>query len=349
MRVEIINTQWETAALTELHFRLCAEQVAESPLHELPHLLSLLKDKHLNSYALHIHPNIYGRFDVELNCVYPKIAHQQAKMNMQRKIGRLYRFFYGTPEQSHEQLTFIAFMEKLETYEPPNAFLTDELILSLPIHWCGLIETYQSLSQEGTRGDSYYHRLLNLQKPLILPPLNKSPCPFEPSDYFKTQLMTKFDAFMLTANYRPQGDCPFHMMIIPHEHKTDLMTLSRTELSEIEVILRTVITYRQPQSQRLRVYLQKHPQSGMTVPHMHIHILHTSSEKAYREDVIRQLRYLTSRLEGYVDQALTRAPLTSKEFQQLRWQHQSPLQRIFLQQSKIQHGLMNNTALVQMK
>ena len=110
MKVQLIKKKINNGFIRALHFRVVSERTYESPLHELPRLLTQLELQNLKSYAIHFILNRYGRFDIEINSQYPKVKNTRmaarAYLNMKEKVKRLYRLFYDKPLKGYEFFDF---------------------------------------------------------------------------------------------------------------------------------------------------------------------------------------------------------------------------------------------------
>ncbi len=339
MYVELLHKEEDEGFIRLLRFRVLAERVFDSPLHVLPDLIRLLVKKSLSSYVIHFVLNIYGRFDIEINSEYPVIKNNLLSMDLRKKVKRLHRLFYETPEAYTEQLAYDDFIQQLEAYEPRYKSLDDADLFSYPVHWYGLLETYQFLHADEVAEDDFYHDILQqTDETWISPAMNHKPCPFDKPDFFESQVIYGFEHFFLCLNYRPVGDSPFHVMIVPYQHEIDLVHLSPDYLFELETLLRATLGLWTGDREALFVYMQKHAQSGMTVPHMHIHVLFPSQNQAFREDIIQQLRYFASLQGGHEEaaHALERYPLSITAMQKQAWRLKRPLKQNFSHEFKIQ-------------
>ena len=91
-------------------------------------------------------------------------------------------------------------------------------------------------------------------------------------------------------------------MIIPHRHQADLSMAKPEHMFELEALLRATSSIWRKNASNIAMYMQKHAQSGMTVPHMHIHIIAPPDKKAFRKDILQQLRFLSSVMAGCVQE-----------------------------------------------
>ncbi len=151
-------------------------------------------------------------------------------------------------------------------------------------------------------------------------------------------MISGFDHFLLCLNYRPIGDSPFHVMIVPYQHEADLVHMTPAHLFELEALLRATLRVWPDEKDDLFIYMQKHAQSGMTVPHLHIHVLCPSKNEPFREDIIQQLRYFASLLAGREEEAhaLVREPLSSDEMKRQIWRFERPIKQQLARELKIQ-------------
>jgi len=339
MYVELLNKEEEGGFIRVLQFRVVAERVFDSPLHALPHLISLLVKKSLSSYAIHFVLNAYGRFDVEINSEYPEIKNNLLSMNLRKKVGRLHRLFYEVPLKAIEQIDYDDFIHDLSVYVPHYMSLDDNALFGYSVQWHGLLETYQFLHVEDIDDEEFYHYILReTDKKWISPAMNHKPCPFDRSDFLEEQVISGFEHFFLCLNYRPIGDSPFHVMIVPHQHAVDLAHITPAYLFELEALLRASLNLWPNDANELFIYMQKHAQSGMTVPHMHVHVLCPSQSQSFREDIIQQLRYFASLMAGREEEAreLARHPLSTAFMKRQVWRFEQPLKKLFERESKIQ-------------
>lgn len=340
MYVELLHKENDDGFIRVLRFRVVAARVSDSPLHALPDLIRLLVKKNLSSYVVHFILNTYGRFDIEISSEYPEVKNNLLSMDLRKKVGRLYRLFYEAPEAYIEQLDYDDFMVQLSAYKPRYKSLDDAKLFSYPVHWHGLLETYQFLHADEVDDDDFYHDILEkTDETWISPAMNDKPCPFDKPDFFESQVISGFEYFFLCLNYRPIGDSPFHVMIVPYQHEVDLTQTTSAYLFELEALLRATLSLWPGGREQLFVYMQKHAQSGMTVPHMHIHVLYPSQKQAFREDIIQQLRYFASSLGGHKEEAraLARPPLSVENMKQQAWRLKRPLKQKFAHELKAQH------------
>ncbi len=69
-------------------------------------------------------------------------------------------------------------------------------------------------------------------------------------------------------------------------------------LLELEALLRATASIWRDKSSNIGFYMQKHAQSGMTVPHIHIHVICPPEKSAFKKDILQQLRFLSSVMAG---------------------------------------------------
>ncbi|MDF1677635.1 MAG: HIT domain-containing protein [Legionellaceae bacterium] len=339
MYVELIHKEEDAGFIRILQFRVMAERAFDSPLHRLPSLVSLLVKKSLSSYAVHFVLNAYGRFDIEINCEYPDIQNELLSMDLRKKVGRLHRLFYEGEPKAVAQLDYDDFIHELSCYEPRHKSLDDAVLFGYPVLWHGLLETYQFLHLEDIDEDEFYYYILRkTDEKWVSPAMNHKPCAFDRPEFLDEQVISGFDHFFLCLNYRPLGDSPFHMMIVPYQHEMDLMHLSPAHLFELETLLRATLSLWHGRREDLVMYMQKHAQSGMTVPHMHVHVLCPSNNQPFRDDVIQQLRYFASLMAGREEEAhaLARMPLSLDVMQQKIWRFGRPIRQAFETELKMQ-------------
>ncbi|MCH9755741.1 MAG: HIT domain-containing protein [Gammaproteobacteria bacterium] len=339
MYVELLYKEEEDGFIRALQFRVVAERVFDSPLHILPSLITLLVKKSLSSYAIHFVLNAYGRFDLEINSEYPEVNNNLLSMNLRKKVGRLHRLFYEMPLEAVEQIDYDDFVHELSMYEPRYMSLDDAALFGYSVQWHGLLETYRFLHSEEIDEDEFYHYILSrTDERWVSPAMNQKPCPFDRPLFLEEQVISGFEHFFLCLNYRPLGDSPFHLMIVPYQHETDLTHISPAYLFELEALLRATLNLWDGDRDQLFIYMQKHAQSGMTVPHMHIHVLCPSKNQPFREDIIQQLRYFASLMAGREEEAhtLARSPLSSDVMKQKIWRFESPIKKHFAAELRVQ-------------
>ena len=339
MYIELVRREEEKGFIHLLQFRVVAERIFDSPLHVLPDLIRLLVKKSLNTYAVHFILNAYGRFDLEIKSEYPHVHNKHLSLDLRKKVGRLQRLFYETPREYIEQIDYDEFLDQLMHYTPRYLSLDDATLFSYPVQWHGLLETYQFLHTEALDDSDAYHCMLEkTDEKWISPAMSHKPCPFDKADFLEEQVVLGFEHFFLCLNYRPIGDSSFHMMIVPYAHQGDLVHLSAMHLFEMEALLRATLGIWQGAREDLVIYMQKHAQSGMTVPHMHIHVLFPSTQQAFREDIIQQLRFFASILGGDEEKAhaLARRPLSAALMKRHIWRFKQPMKQSFAREIKIQ-------------
>jgi diadenosine tetraphosphate (Ap4A) HIT family hydrolase len=340
MYVQLLKKEEEQGFIHELQFRIYAENTLDSVLGRLPMLLSLLSDKSLSSYALHFIPNQYGRFDIEISSVHPKVSDNLSMINLSKKVGRLHGLFYEEPINSEVALDYMDFIHFLLSYQPKYTSQDDSSLFHHATRWYGLAETYAFLSGNAdVEDDAYYQLLQQANKRLVLPALGDTHCSFDQSFFLETQVIAKFNHFLLGVNYRPIGNSPFHMMIIPHNHAADLKHARPAHMFEFETMLRATWHLWQENDKKMHSYLQKHVQSGMSVPHMHAHVLCSSEQQAFCDDILQQLRYFALLWLGQNGEAraLLRGPLSRETMHDIIRQFKQPMQKAFEYESKVQH------------
>ncbi|MDF1684893.1 MAG: HIT domain-containing protein [Legionellaceae bacterium] len=307
MKVQLIKKKMSDGFIHALHFRVVSERTYESPLHELPRLLKQLELQNLKSYAIHFIPNSYGRFDIEINSQYPKLQKKhiaaRAYLNMKEKIKRLHRLFYKKPLKAYKTVGFDDFFHELSQNNPRHIALHDHVLFSHGVEWGELHEAYQLVeagSHASLARDTHYHRLKHQKQTWVAPALGSEPCPFDKPYFRHKQVVSNFKHFFVALNYRPIGDTPFHLMIIPHNHRADLSMAMPEHVFELEALLRATASVGRDilPNTNIGLYMQKHAQSGMTVPHIHIHVICPPEKKAFRKDILQQLRFLSSVMAG---------------------------------------------------
>lgn len=347
MQVQLIKKKMKDGFIEALHIRVVAERTYESPLHQLPQLLTQFEEKSLKSYAIHFITNHYGRFDIEINSQYPEIQNtrmaSRAYLNMKEKIKRLHRLFYKKPLKAYAIVDFDDFMVELSHYQPRYIALDDHLLFSHATEWQGLHEAYQ-LVEAGEASslefDTHYHRLKHPENTWVAPAMGSKPCPFDQPFFLKKQVVFGFQHFFVALNYRPIGDAPFHLMIIPHHHQADLRRAMPEHLFELEALLRaTSSIWKKKKSSDMAIYMQKHAQSGMSVPHIHIHVVAPPEKKAFRNDILQQLRYLSSVMAGCAQERrfLHKPELSIQEMQKKIRRFAPPLYKALKRELTIQY------------
>jgi len=324
MKVGLIKKKMKGGFMQALHVRVMSERFDESPLHELPRLLTQLELHNLKSYAIYFIPNKYGRFDIEINSQYPfsqkKRRSIRTYLNMKDKVKRLHRLFYKKPLNVYAVVGLDDFFHDLSQHQSRHLVLRDDVLFSHEVEWRGLDETYQLVGADGDAAwvlDTHYHRLKHHMYAWIVPALDSKPCPFEQPFFFQKQGVLGFQYFFVALNYRPIGNTPFHLMIIPYNHRADLSMATPEHLFELEALLRATSSIWRKNSPHIGIYMQKHAQAGMTVPHIHIHVLCPPEKKAFRKDILQQLRFLSSVMTGCAEerQFLHKPELSTKEMQ----------------------------------
>lgn len=340
MHVQIIRKKQSDAGFMHaLQFRVMADRENESALHALPEILRLLGQKGLNTYAIHFILNQYGRFDIEISSEYPVVEASLLSLDLRKKVGRLHRLFYERAEDATELMDYDDFIHELSIYTPQNISLDDKTLFGYAVRWYGLLETYQFLHLETVDTSDVYHQILKeTDKHWISPAMSKKPCPFDKREFLEDQVVSGFDHFFLCLNYRPIGDSPFHMMIVPYAHDYDLSHATTEHLFELEALLRATLSLWPDDLTGLFIYMQKHAQSGMTVPHMHIHVLSPSKNKPFREDIVQQLQYFAALLGEREEEAhaLARSPLTIEVMKQKIWRFEWPIKKALARELRVQ-------------
>lgn len=351
MYVHFVKNKSDRAVINMMRFRVVGESTVDSPLHALPLLLNRLERKGLQSYAIHWLSNVFGRFDFEIQCEFPEIEDNLIMLNFQKKVERLFHFFYETPVKTSEFMAYADFIQSLAEDDGASVRHTDDALFGYSVKWQGLAETYRFAHDKRVISkDDEYHRILHqTDKHWIAPALNHKVCPFDSDLFSKNQVVAGFDYFQLALNYRPLGDTVFHMMIIPYEHTYDLRKATPEELFELEALMRATLALWHKAPHEMAIYMQKHAQSGMTVPHLHIHVVSPSSMQAFQEDIIRQLRFFAAFLDGREEEvkSFSRQPLTADEMKRQVWRFAKLLKRRFAEEVRVQdqfellyHGMM---------
>lgn len=347
MKVELIKKKMKDGFIQALHFRVISEGTYESPLHQLPRLLTQLEHQNLKSYAIHFILNHYGRFDIEINSQYPRVQNRRmatrAYLNMKEKIKRLHRLFYKKPLKAYTVIALDDFFHELSQYQPRHIALHDHVLFSHEVEWGGLHEAYQLVEAGGDISlafDTYYHRLKHHGHTWVAPALGSKPCPFDQPYFLQKQVVFSFQHFFVSLNYRPIGDTAFHLMIIPHNHEADLRMATPEHVFELEALLRATLSiWKQNTPNNMAIYMQKHAQSGMTVPHIHIHVISPPEKKAFRKDILQQLRFLSSVMAGCAQEVrfLQKPSLSIQEMQKKIRRFSPPLYQALKRELVIQY------------
>jgi len=346
MQVHLVKKKMQHGFVRKLHFRVVSERAYESPLHQLPRLLRQLEAKNLKSYAIHFISNQYGRFDIEINSQYPQMQTtflaSRAYLNMKEKIKRLHRLFYKKPLKAYAVVDYDDFVHELSQDQSSYITLDDHVLFSHAVEWGGLSEAYQLVEASGDAAlafDTHYHRLKHHDNTWVSPALGSKPCPFDQPIFLKKQVVFSFQHFFVALNFRPIGDAPFHLMIIPHHHQADLKRATPEHLFEMEALLRATSSIWRKKSPNIAIYMQKHAQSGMTVPHIHIHVICPPEKKAFRADILQQLRFLSSVMAGCSQEVrfLHKPELSMQEMQQRIQRFAPPLYKALKRELGIQY------------
>ncbi len=340
MYVQVIDKKESHGFISKLQVRLRAECSLDSPIHVLPNLLSLLSEKSLSSYALHFTPNQHGRFDVEINSVYPEVKQGLSRMNLETKVRRLYGLFYKEPKDGRLLLDYEDFIHALSQYEPLYEAEDDKALFNHATSFSGMARAYQFLTPctDNLADDKYYHILNQLKGGFVQPAMGKKRCAFDKRLFLDTQVISKFKHFLVSINYRPIGDSRFHVMIIPHAHAADLTNATPEHVSELETLMRAAWGLWKHDDTPQRSYLQKHVQSGMSVPHMHVHVLCPSTHTAFHEDVLQQLRYFACSMAGADEEARSflRGTLSAEVMDDIIREYSRPAKEAFQREERVQ-------------
>ena len=283
--------------LQSITFRLTAENILESPLHQLPTLLTLLNAKSLNTQAIRFERNKWGRFDLEIQSEYPPIRESKSQniilVDINKKINRLLTYFYKQAWTGKPQLSYEQFVSFLTRYKPTYSSWDDSELYQMPVEWEQLARAYVNLSQTK---DSFYREIKRNSLAYQRPPMGDKYCRFDEETFKQDQMILSYGVFSIVFNFRPQGDSSFHLMINALPHCADLSTATSKELFELEIMLRTVheVAARCDGGAKIVSYSQKHASMGMTIPHLHIHVLVIPDEQKFKEDLLQEFRFLAT-------------------------------------------------------
>ena len=261
-------------------------------------------------------------------------------MDIKRKVERLQDLFYKKPMEGGVMLDYTDFVCYLSDYHPKYSVEDDEALFNHATRWCSISETYALLyANRDVEDDSYYQILKQVDRGFMLPAIGAARCAFDQAFFLETQVIAKCNHFLLGVNYRPIGNSPFHVMIIPYSHTADLKHATPEHMFEFEAVLRATLRLWHEDDGHVCSYLQKHAQSGMTVPHMHAHVLCPSEQQVFRDDILRQLRYFTSLLTGQDEEAhaFLRGPLSVDTMDDIVREFKQPMQKAFEYERKVQH------------
>ena len=326
--------------LSQLHFKVQGEDIRESPLHKLPELLQLLVAKGLNSYTIAFILNKHDRFDVEINAKYPPIVIKKAKslegtepveqthyysvMSTYEKIKRFMSLFQNlrTATAINSKIEYGQFIRNLSNYYQKYSSWSDEELYAFPLIITESTKLYQALTPVAGRKklleDPDYIRVQE-QSELIVSPIAAStekPCPFDSASYYGKQGVYMGTYFFIALNYRPYGDSPFHVMLVPHSHTADLTTASEPQLFELEVLFHAVFKMTPLNPMHMRIIMNKHTSSFMTVSHMHINIILQPLWSFFITDILNQIRHSSRSQAGLLSAAeVAKNPLTIGEMQ----------------------------------
>lgn len=334
-------------SIEQLRFKVMATVANESPLHCIPELLCLLKDKHLNAYSVSFFLNPFGRFDLDIDAIYPHVhtlngsltsldttgkkvnAHKATTMDIYKKTRHILAMFYPTFKASSLltiDMDYSQFIKNLESYSPVYYGWNDEQLFSLPTVLTHHKETYEfiEINHENLEHDHYYQAIKESKLSFIMSPMNKN-CPFDNTKLIQEQLVLQIGSFRLSFNFQPYANSGFHLMIIPNDHSIDLMTMTYQHLFELESILRALKLF----DSNVFMYMKKHACAGMSVAHMHIHALIPPSLKDVRAYIVNQLHYFASMILNNKDEQneYRRVPLKPEQMELKRSQIQEPLKK----------------------
>jgi diadenosine tetraphosphate (Ap4A) HIT family hydrolase len=295
MLISIIAYSFDkpTNFLRSITLKLTGETFFESPLHQLPELLASLDAKSLNTYGIRFEKNKWGRFDIEIQSEYPLVRGNTSVVDMAKKIKRLLRYYYE--ENGSDRLPSIPyqyFIAYLRQYKSPYSSWEDSDLYQMSSQWEQLAEAYKALSPET---DLFYTTLKQRNLIYRRPPMGHQHCRFDEAAFIQSQMILQHGAFGIVFNYRPQGDTKFHLMINSLQHNADLLTATSRDLFELEALFRTVYEAAERMrhsSEKIMIYMQKHASMGMTMPHLHIHVLLTPTIERFSHDILQEFRFL---------------------------------------------------------
>ena len=299
--------------LRSITLKLTGETFFESPLHQLPELLASLDAKSLNTYGIRFEKNKWGRFDIEIQSEYPPIHGNIIVVDMAKKIKRLLRYYYEENGSARlNSIPYQYFIACLRQYKSPYSSWEDTELYQMSPQWEQLAEAYKNLSPET---DLFYATLRQKNLTYRRPPMGHKYCRFDETAYIQSQMILQHGAFGIVFNYRPQGNTKFHLMINSLQHNADLSTATLCELSELEALFRT--TYeaaeRIQHNEKIMIYMQKHASMGMTMPHLHIHVLLTPTIERFSHDLLQEFRYImTSILHPEQKNPYAKPPLSDE-------------------------------------
>ncbi len=289
----------DTKFCYEAKLRIEGESLFESPLHQLPEILRQLESIQLNTYAIRFEKNKWERFNVEIRCEYPTLifsddTHEHSiVIDLAKKMQRLIYYYTMMPELYSASLSYDRFIKKVSELKIPYCSWTDDELYHFPLRWEKLDETYDMLSPGLTDKPSKLIKRNSLErKPMMQP--NQKDCRFDAEDFINEQMIIRSDSFGVVFNYEPHGESRFHLMINALSHHADLSTSTPRHLFELEALLRTVHHAAEAQylklDEHIVIHMQKHASVGMTMPHLHIHLLIAPRKDSFCNDLIRQFQ-----------------------------------------------------------
>lgn len=315
MLISIISYSFDkpTNFLRSITLKLTGETFFESPLHQLPELLASLDAKSLNTYGIRFEKNKWGRFDIEIQSEYPPVRENIIVVDMAKKIKRLLRYYYEENESARlTSIPYQHFIACLRQYKSPYSSWEDSELYQMSPQWEELAEAYKALSPET---DLFYTTLTQRNLTYRRPPMGHKHCRFDEAAFIDSQMILQHGAFGIVFNYRPQGDTKFHLMINSLQHNADLSTATLRDLFELEALFRTVYeaAERIQHNEKIMIYMQKHASMGMTMPHLHIHVLLTPTIERFSHDILQEFRFLmTSILYPEQKNPYTKPPLSDE-------------------------------------
>lgn len=275
MKVELIAFKLQEGFISRLHFRVCGETAAESPLFKLQNLITLLESKGLNSYVIEFIENQYHKMDIEIDCEYPRLWKRGSltalESNLAQKIKRFEQLFSTQRNTKPRLIAYSSFIACLTRYAAPYASWDDNFLFNLPIMQTKRESSYQAVSDAI---NSSYHAdakaYFNKRPTSLLKSLSQGVCAFDRKQVISEQTIISFGYFRVAFNHLPWANSSFHLMIIPNAHAADMRTINAQALNELQIIFKAISKIAPTQT---KFYMQKHGSSGMSVPHMHIHAI----------------------------------------------------------------------------
>lgn len=331
MKIQIVQTRQSPDFMHQLHIKVMAEHVDESPLHQLPQLIDLFSICGLNAYNIHFLKNKEGRFDIEMIGQYPRICRSREntskqnhspqysdkiEMSVLQKFLRLQRLYYPKSDSNHQSsiiFDYFDFIKRLQSISPRYSTWSDQQLFSFPRIFDQLDKAYaQLMANNAQQNDPDYSTLSN-EPTFQLPALNSKSCAFDRPELVEQQCILRSHYFRIAFNYQPLPGTPFHLMIISNSHEANLRTATPEHLFELEAMLRTLMQIGSQFSSNIKLFMQNHATAGMTVPHMHIQAVIPPAEKHFNEMMIQQLRYFSRLISHASTKGLDDPPLSAAE------------------------------------